>query len=179
MQLDELRNTVQLDYNQFAVDSSAQLREVCMVIEFNPRAFDLAISSPPVSIVCLQQLVQEAAFGETSALGAPRLATNLKKLSVAEVLAYRQAHFVRNNVVVAASGGISQGALDAAVSKHIKAVPAGQAASPAASSFVGGEVKVRVDLDGASRFGLAFPVPAGDAGKFGRRMGCKQNIARF
>jgi hypothetical protein len=108
--------------------------------------------------------VQEAAFGEGSALGASTLASSLKKLSVAETLKYRAPHFVRGNLVVSANG-LAQDRLDAAVGKHINEVPAGAAVAPAAFNFVGGEVKVRTDLDGSSRLALAFPVPAGDAGE--------------
>jgi len=134
--LEELRGNAQLDYNRFAVDTSAQLRE----------------------------LVHEAAFGEASALGSSQFATNLKKLSLAETLQFRAANFVRGNVVVAANG-ISQDRLNGALNKYSSVIPAGKASAPASSAFVGGEVKVRTDLDGSSRLGLAFAVPAGDAGK--------------
>ncbi len=109
------------------------------------------------------QLLHEAAFGEASALGSSAFASNLNKLAVADVLQYRASHFVQGNVVVAGNG-ISQDRLDAAVNKGASAIPAGAARTQAASAFVGGEVKVRTDLEGSSRFGLAFHVPAGEAG---------------
>ena len=108
--------------------------------------------------------MHEAAFGEASALGSSQFATNLKKLSLAETLQFRAANFVRGNVVVAANG-ISQDRLNGALNKSSSVIPAGKASAPASSAFVGGEVKVRTDLDGSSRLGLAFAVPAGDAGE--------------
>ncbi len=109
------------------------------------------------------QLLFEAAYGE-SPLGSSRLAPNLKKLTVADVLKYRAAHFVRGNVVVVGNG-IGQEQLEAAINKSVAALPEGPAVALPASAYVGGDVKVRTDLDGASLFGLAFPVPAGDASK--------------
>lgn len=109
------------------------------------------------------QLLFEAAYGE-SPLGASKFAANLKKLSVADVLQYRAAHFVRGNVVVVGNG-IAQEQLEAALNKSVSVLPEGPAAALPGSAYVGGDVKVRTDLDGASYFGLAFPVPAGDAGK--------------
>lgn len=109
------------------------------------------------------QLLFEAAYGE-SPLGASKFAANLKKLSVADVLQYRAAHFVRGNVVVVGNG-VAQEQLEAALNKSVSALPEGPAAALPGSAYVGGDIKVRSDLDGASYFGLAFPVPAGDAGK--------------
>lgn len=118
-----------------------------------------------ILVTCVEQLVQEAAFGEDSPLGAPRLASKAKKLSVDQVLEYRTARFVRGNLVVAANG-ISQANLDATLSKHAGVVPAGSAPAVPPSPYKGGEVKVRTDLDGTSRLGLAFPVPAGEDGEW-------------
>lgn len=112
-----------------------------------------------------EQLLHEAAFGEASALGSSIYAPNLKKLSVSDVLQYRAAHFVQGNVVVSGNG-IAQERLDAAVNQWASAIPAGAARPVPTSAFVGGEVKVRTDMGGASRFGLAFHVPAGDAGTY-------------
>lgn len=133
--LEEVRAKAQVDYNKFAVDRSAQL----------------------------QELLFEAAYGD-SPLGSSRFASNLKKLSVADVLKYRATHFVRGNVVVVGNG-IGQEQLEAAINKSVTALPDGPAVALPASTYVGGDVKVRTDLDGASLFGLAFPVPSGDASK--------------
>jgi hypothetical protein len=81
---------------------------------------------------------------------------------VPSVLEYRAAHFVRSNLVVAGSG-ISQAALEALVEKSAGQIPEGAAPVSAASAFVGGNVKVRTS--GPSQLAIAFPVPAGDAGK--------------
>lgn len=110
------------------------------------------------------QLLQEAAFGEATPLGSSIYAPNLKKLAVADVLQYRASHFVQSNVVVAGNG-IAQDRLDAAINKWAPSIAVGAAHMQPATAFVGGEVKVRTDMDGASRFGLAFHVPAGDAGE--------------
>mmetsp|Transcript_2002 Transcript_2002/g.4143 ORF Transcript_2002/g.4143 Transcript_2002/m.4143 type:complete len:435 (+) Transcript_2002:145-1449(+) len=131
---EESKAFAQLAYNKFAVDAGAQLHE----------------------------LVQEAAYGETSPLGGSRFAPNLSKLSVPSVLEYRAAHFVRSNLVVAGSG-ISHAALDALVEKSASQIPDGAAPTLAASAFVGGDAKVRTS--GPSQLALAFPVPGGDAGK--------------
>jgi len=133
---EESKAFAQLAYNKFAVDAGAQLHE----------------------------LVQEAAYGETSPLGGSRFAPNLSKLSVPSVLEYRAAHFVRSNLVVAGSG-ISHAALDALVEKSASQIPDGAAPALATSTFKGGDVKVRTDANGPSQLALAFPVPAGDAGK--------------
>jgi predicted Zn-dependent peptidase len=119
----------------------------------------------PAVLFDMHQLVQEAAFGDGSAYGSSAMSHNLKKLSLEEVLQYRKAQFVAGNVVVVSSGGVSQANLEGAINKHAKLLPAGQGSTPAAPKFVGGEVKVRTDLEGNSRLAVAFPVPAGDAGK--------------
>ena len=81
------------------------------------------------------------------------------------MLRYRAAHFVRGNLVVAANG-IAQDRLEALLSGAASAgIPEGAAPTAAASRFVGGELKVRTDLNGRTHLGLAFAVPAGDAGK--------------
>ncbi|KAJ1427301.1 Metalloenzyme, LuxS/M16 peptidase-like protein [Ochromonadaceae sp. CCMP2298] len=131
---EENKPAAQLDYSKFAADNSAQLHE----------------------------LVQEAAYGETSPLGGSLFAPSLSKLSVPSVLEYRAAHFVRSNLVVAGSG-ISKAALDALVEKGASQIPDGAAPTLAASAFVGGDAKVRTS--GPSQLALAFPVPGGDAGK--------------
>ena len=109
------------------------------------------------------QLVQEAAYGEGSPLGSSVLSHNLSKLSMHEVLQYRHAHFVRNNLVVAANG-LSQDRLEALLTKGGARIHEGAAHAAAASPYVGGEVKVRTDLNGLTHVALGFPVPAGEAG---------------
>ncbi len=121
------------------------------------------------------QLVQEAAFGEGTALGSP-LFGDAFKLSVVDILAYRSAHFVQENLIVAGSG-ISQDRLKALLQHHVARLPNG-AAAPAAPGlqYVGGELKVRTDLGGASQLAVAFPIASGSVGKVDTRsyvLACK------
>lgn len=111
----------------------------------------------------LQQLVNEAAYGETSPLGSSLYAPSLSKLTIPSVLDYRAKTFVSGNVIVAANG-VPHDSLKEIVDAAAGCIPAGTA-SALRSGFVGGEVKVRTDLDGVTHLGLAFPVPAGEAGK--------------
>ena len=107
-------------------------------------------------------------------MGASRFTGSLKKLSAAQALEFRSAQFVRGNVVIAANG-ISQERLGAVLGKTVGEIPTGAAWNTSALPFVGSDVKVRADLDGVSRVGLAFPVPAGEAGKLLFLL-CKRNI---
>eukprot|EP01039_Chlorochromonas_danica_P001985 gene1985-2165_t len=109
----------------------------------------------------LSELVLEAAFGEGSPLGTP-LFGNLAGPSVEEALAYRTAHFVQENVVVAGSG-ISQDRLKALLALHVARIPgaAGKVQQAPEFNYVGGDLKVRADLDGASQLALSFPISSG------------------
>jgi predicted Zn-dependent peptidase len=109
-------------------------------------------------------LVYEAAFGEGSSLGAPIYSSNLQKLSVPAILDFRAQSFVRENMVVVASG-ISQTQLASALANAATVLPGGAAPAARPASFVGGEVRVRAEVDGGAHVAVAFPVPAGDAGK--------------
>jgi predicted Zn-dependent peptidase len=115
----------------------------------------------------LSDLVHEAAYGESSALGHSVFGSDLSKVCVQQVLAYRNANFLRENLVIAASG------ISADTLKKIVASSSGAFVSKsnkpttfAASPYVGGEVKVRADLNGSTNLAVAFPVPAGEAGMF-------------
>lgn len=110
-------------------------------------------------------MVLEAAFGEGSPLGTP-LFGNIAGPSVEEALAYRTAHFVQENVVVAGSG-ISQDRLKALLALHVARIPsaAGKVQQAPELKYVGGDLKVRADLDGASQLALAFPISSGVNGK--------------
>jgi predicted Zn-dependent peptidase len=116
----------------------------------------------------LTDAVHEAAYGEATAYGSNGYALNLKKLSVDEVLAYRQAHFVRENLTVVTHGGITGEAVKKIVGVHLSQFPTkggNKGVTLPAASFVGGEVKIRADLDGKTHLAIAFPSPAGEAGK--------------
>jgi len=129
------------------------------------------------------ELLHEAAFGETSPLGSSKYAQNLDRLDTQHVLGYRATHFLADNIIVAASG-ISHDKLKSLVDKYvgdIKQCTASQThtnvelqVSPiptpkspticpldAPSPYVGGIAKLRLDLDGVSHTGLAFPIPTG------------------
>lgn len=109
----------------------------------------------------------------------------MDRLNYDEVIAYRKNHFVANNIVVAASG-ISHEKMSALVEKHVEGgqtptsasamgielgvtpiAASKDAVSPwsAASPYVGGIAKLRLDVDGESHIGLAFPVPSGESAK--------------
>lgn len=92
-------------------------------------------------------------------------ALNLSKLSVDEALQYRASHFVGSNIVLTANG-ISASALKAIVDEYGATLSAGTAAALPHTPYVGGDVKVRRDMDGELSYqALALPVPAGLAGE--------------
>lgn len=114
----------------------------------------------------VQELLHEAAYGEDSAFGSSLYAPLLSNLSSEEIVAFRAAHFNASNLIIAASG-IAHADLRSAVEKHF-AQPAEKKkhAHAVQSAYIGGEVKVKhATEDESSHIGLAFPVPAGDAGK--------------
>ena len=119
-------------------------------------------STPELQLV---ELLHDAAFGESTPLGASTYASKLDKLCQDEVMAYRHAHFTAPRMTVAASGGVSHESLKQMVECYLHSVPAGSAVTVPASPYQGGDMKVRADMDGMTYLGLAFPVPAGDAAK--------------
>eukprot|EP01034_Spumella_vulgaris_P029253 gene29254-36271_t len=133
----------------------------------------------------VNELLHEAAFGEDSPLGGSIYPQNVDRLEHDQIIAYRNKHFVADNLVVAASG-ISHEKLQALVEQYVVGGKVGNAAAQsiialevgqirtattpsaslsAASPYAGGEVKLRQEVGGESHVGLAFPVPAGEAGK--------------
>lgn len=134
--LEECKEKVQLQHNDFLGNDIAQLEE----------------------------LVCEAAYGDSAPLGKSLYAANARNISVADALSYRATNFVRSNVVIAGSG-LSHSVLTGLVEKYGASIPGGNPASPATSQYVGGDVKVRTDSNGVSNIALAFPVPSGDAAK--------------
>lgn len=116
----------------------------------------------------LTSAIHEAAYGEGSAFGSNGLAHNLKKLNVDEVLAYRQAHFTRENLTVVTNGGITADAVKKILDVQLAHFPTkggNKGLTLPSATFVGGEAKIRADLDGKTHLAVAFPTPAGDAGK--------------
>lgn len=112
----------------------------------------------------LNELVHEAAFGETTGFGSSVYAEDLKNLKVADILAYRGAHFVKENLVVAVDG-VSSEEFKKILTAYAGQVPSGSAQAVGKADFVGGEVKVRNSSVGTSHVALAFGIPAGPAGK--------------
>ena len=111
------------------------------------------------------EMLHDAAFGESTPLGASLYAGNLDKLCTDEVMAFRKAHFTAPRITVAASGGVSHDTLKQMVECYLNGVPAEVASSIPASPYQGGDLKFRADLNGETYVGLAFPVPGGEAGE--------------
>lgn len=133
--LDELKPDAQLAYDLYSTDYSSQVSE----------------------------MLYEAAYGEESTLGAS-VYGNLKKLSVSDVLAYRAKTFVSENIVITANG-LSTAALESMIAASADVPTASSPPSSVACPYVGGDYKVRKDLNGNSYLGLAFPTPTGEAAK--------------
>lgn len=121
-------------------------------------AYDAVNACPQAHVL---ELVHEAAFGETSPLGSALYASDVK---LAEALNYRNQQFVASNVVIAADG-VSADLVKSVATPLLDVFPAGVATKLPVTAYVGGETKVRVDLHGRTQVAVAFPVPAGAAGK--------------
>eukprot|EP01038_Epipyxis_sp_PR26KG_P004996 gene4996-6981_t len=106
------------------------------------------------------QLIDEAAYGEVSPKGSSIYASNLKKLTSDDVVEYRTSHFTRKNLVITANG-ISSDQLQPIVNNLSGVIIEGSPVVSPASPYVGGEVKIRTDLNGKTYTSLAFPVPTG------------------
>lgn len=116
----------------------------------------------------LHDAVHEAAFGAGAGYGSNGFAYNLKSLKVDEVLAYRQAHFNRENLTIVTNGGITSETVKKWVElygSHLPTKGGKKGISLPATAFVGGDVRVRGDMEGPTHLALAFPTPAGDAAK--------------
>ena len=112
----------------------------------------------------LVELLHETAFGETSPLGASVYNLNLDNLTTESILEYRANHFLRNNLVIAGNG-ITVDALKSLTDKYVKEIATGTAGSLPASTYTGGDNKVRVDLGGKTNIAVGFHAPVGSAGK--------------
>jgi len=111
----------------------------------------------------LSDLIHEAAYGETSPMGQPWLASKIDNVDTSAVVGYRAANYKTGNLVVSATG-IAHDKLKQYVECYFNSLPKGQGKAPAAP-YVGGDIKVRADLNGETYLGLAFPTPAGEASK--------------
>lgn len=96
-------------------------------------------------IINLTQVLAEAAYGENSGYGRSTL-VDFSDLSAEDILAFREANFTSNNLVVAGSG-VSLDLIKDAVTKYNTLLPANNAAP--AQTFLGGAAKLRSDADKA------------------------------
>lgn len=112
------------------------------------------------SSLCLQ-LLHEAAYGEETPLGSPFLPSKreFKALSAEAVLAFRARTYASSNLIVTASG-ISAANLKVLLESHLHGLPKGgeKAISLPPSPYMGGDVKVKADLEGKTVLGLGFNV---------------------
>lgn len=117
-------------------------------------AYDAQATSPKKMLV---ELLHEAAYGETSPMGASFLAPhgNLENLDPESVLKYRQHQYTADNVVVASSG-LTHTAAKSLSDKYLGQLPAG-GSKPAASPYIGGDAKLKLDCKGHTYSALAFP----------------------
>ena len=111
-------------------------------------------------------LLHEAAYGEGTPLGSPKLASSLDTVSADEAVAYRTANFKSGNVIVTASGisADKHDDLTGLIEKVFAPLSSGTG-SRAASPYVGGYSKVKKDVCGQTYLGLAFPTPTGEQAK--------------
>jgi len=113
-------------------------------------------------ILC--DITHEAAYGEGSPFGSNGLPVSVQKLSIPEVLAYRQAHFIRENLTIVSNGAVTADTIKKIVEGQSFPSKGNKGIELPANTFVGGEVKIRADLDGNTNLAVAFPIPAGSAG---------------
>jgi predicted Zn-dependent peptidase len=111
-------------------------------------------------------LLHEAAYGEGTPLGSPKLASSLDAVDADEAMGYRTANFKSGNIIVTASG-ISADKHDdlSGLIEKVFAPLATGTGSKAASPYVGGYAKVKKDICGQTYLGLAFPTPTGEGAK--------------
>lgn len=117
--------------------------------------------SSPTSV--LSELIHEAAYGDGTPYGSSFYAPSLEKLTGMDVLAFRSTNFKSGSTLIAASG-VEAKSVQAWAETSFQSLPTGTIKAPSAV-FVGGDAKLKADTDGAAYVALAFPVPAGDAGK--------------
>jgi predicted Zn-dependent peptidase len=85
-----------------------------------------------------------------------------EELSLEDVLAYRAKTFVSSNLVVTGSG-ISAANLKVLLETYLHELPKGSK-TVVVSPYLGGDVRLKADLEGSTYIGLAFPTPAGATG---------------
>ena len=83
-------------------------------------------------------------------------ADNLEKLAEKDSVQYAVDNFVLENVVISGTG-VSHDRLKQLVQVSFADLKKGKAVK-AASPWVGGDVRIRKDLDGVSHVGIGFPI---------------------
>ena len=117
--------------------------------------------SSPTSV--LSEMIHEAAFGEGSPYGSSFYASSVDKLNPTDVLAFRSSAFKAGSTFIAASG-VEHKSVQAWSETAFQSLASGANKLPS-FSFTGGDVKLKADTEGVAYCALAFPVPAGEAGK--------------
>lgn len=113
----------------------------------------------------VSELVHEASFGENTPLGGSVYAPSLNGLLATDVLHFRNTQFSANNLLIAVHGACSASAVvDQIQAQTANGLAVGDAASFGAG-FIGGEMRVRESIGGATKASLAFSAPAGNSGK--------------
>lgn len=89
-------------------------------------------------------------------LGGSVYADNIEKLDEKDSIQYAVDNFVLENVVISGSG-VDHDHLKQLVKVSFADLKKGKAVK-ASSSWVGGDVRIRKDLDGVSHVGIGFPI---------------------
>ncbi len=98
----------------------------------------------------------EAAYGELTPLGGSIYADKIEKVDEKEILKFAYKHFVTGNVVISASGIPHERLKD--ISEAMLAEFQTGDSTKITSPYIGGEVRIRKDINDLSYLGLAFPV---------------------
>jgi predicted Zn-dependent peptidase len=117
--------------------------------------------SDPASV--LSELIHEAAYGEGTPFGSSIYAPNLKGLSGKEVLNFRSANLNAGSTFIAASG-VEAKSVQTWAETAFQSLATGTTKAPS-TTFKGGDIKLKAETSGMAYSALAFPIPAGDAGK--------------
>ena len=105
----------------------------------------------------MDELLHEAAFGEATPMGSSQFADNLSNLTPESVLSYRQHQYTANNLVIASSG-LSHDILKSYTDKYLNDLSSSNSTNNvSASSYVGGDAKLKGDYNGKTYVALAFP----------------------
>ena len=90
------------------------------------------------------------------------LRSQFESLSYDSVLAYRAKTYTASNLVVTASG-IPATNLRVLLEAYLHELPKGAGRVLHSSPYIGGDVRMKADLDGKTVIGLGFPLPENDS----------------